>query len=741
MAKQRSPIARDIQRRVRLLYVLFLLAGIVIIGKILLIQYGPEGDELRDKAKKITFERVASQAERGDILASDGRILATSIPMYEIRMDFAAAGLTDTLFDNNVDALAGELAAFFKDKPKAAYKTMLVNARAARKSNRYKLISPRRIDYLEEKTVSSFPILCKGPNKGGYIKIQKNKREVPHGTLARRTIGSSTEYLADDSTIRKVRYGIEGAYDSVLRGTDGSTLMQRISGNFKVPVPDPMNVEPVNGMDVVTTIDVDLQDVAEKALREQLDRGNADWGTVILMEVATGEIHAMSNITRTAPGVFKEDFNYAIGRRMEPGSTFKLASLITLLEDGGMSLDHMINCEGGKAKVGIRVVTDTHAEGTIPLRRVFEVSSNVGFAKAVHQTYASNPGRFVDFVRGMGLGEPLGIDMGGEREPLIKHPGEKGSAWDGMSLVMMSYGYALEITPMHTLALYNAVANGGVMVRPHIVREVRNYGQTVYEYPVDTINPAICSPRTIGLVRECLAGVVDEGTGRILKNPYYVVAAKTGTAQMAFQNGGYMDRNGGRNYLATMVGYFPADNPKYSCIVAIKTYNGPGNRNTYYGASLSGPVFKAIADRVYAVNSSWHDRIHDNGRHMAATTGEIKAGRSDQLKTVSERLHMGLPLEGGMEQWAYIRRDTTDKKNVNYICREEPAGYAGEEMADAVPSVIGMGLKDALWLLESKGFDVAFTGAGRVLSQSLDPGTQAVPGQTIELKLGTKRLK
>lgn len=722
MAEKRSQIAKDILRRVRWLYVVFLLIATAIVARVLWIQYGPDGDELRAQARKITFERVAMEAERGDILSADGRILATSIPTYEIRMDFGAAGLADSVFNRYADSLATCLASFFKDKSKASYKKMLSAAHADKKNNRYKLISPRRVNYLEEKEICRFPIFRLGANRGGYIKVKVNKRLLPHGSLAERTIGMTNQ--------SGVRLGVEGAFDEQLRGADGSTLMQRVSGTFRVPVADPLNLEPVNGMDVVTTLDIDLQDVAEKALREQLELGNADWGTVVLMEVATGDIHAMANITRKAPEVYREDFNYAIGRRMEPGSTFKLASLITLLEDAGMSLDKEIDCEGGRARVGRRMVVDDHKEGVLSLRRVFEVSSNIGFAKSVNEAYGNDPARYVDFIDGLGMNKPLGMQIPGEQLPLIKYPGKPG--WDGTSLVMMSYGYALEITPMHTLMLYNAVANGGKMMHPRLVKEIQSYGQTVRSFEPEVVNPAICSEHTLKLVRECLQGVTQEGTGSRLHNPWYEVAAKTGTAQMPFDNGGYMDSRGGRNYLATLVGYYPSDNPKYSCIVAIKTYHGPGRRGTYYGASLSLPVFKAIADRVYARNSQWHhfaaDGSDDTRRPVA---GEIKNGRSDYLRLVADKLSVPLDIDRHSGEWVAVEPPDTAAGAADSHLQTAEIDDDGQ----TVPSVIGMGLRDALFLLESRGMTVAFSGKGKVVSQSISAGSPAVRGGIIQIRL------
>lgn len=721
---EHSQISKDILRRVRVLYFVFLLIAVAVVGKVLWVQYGPEGGKLREKAREITYAYVNIPAERGDILSGDGRLLASSITEYTIRMDFAAGGLTDELFNANVDSLAYCLSTFFKDKSKAAYKTLLVRARANKSKNRYKQISPRRVSYLEEKQIKKFPIFRLGANRGGYIAEPESRRVRPHGSLASRTIG----------TVNKggTKVGIEGAFDSQLTGKDGLELRQKVSGTFRVPVPSALNVEPVNGMDVVTTLNVDIQDVAESMLKRQLEAGNADWGTVVLMEVATGEIHAMANLTRKAPGVFVEDFNYAIGRRAEPGSTFKLATLITLLEDGGMSLDQTIDCENGVAKVGVVNIRDDHKESVITLRRVFEVSSNIGFAKSVYNLYKDRPERFVNFINEIGFDKPLGMQIPGEQPPLIKDPSIRDpknvKAWDGTTLVKMSYGYALEVTPMQTLALYNAVANGGKLMRPLLVKEIQSYGNTVRAFEPEVLNPAICSQKTLALVRECLEGVTEEGTGaRALKNPYYKVAAKTGTAQMTMASGGYRDARGGLNYLATLVGYFPADNPKYSCIVAIKTYYGPGQRNTYYGASLAGPVFRAIADRVYASNPSWHTPVDNHADPVLPPASDIKGGREKDVVHTASKLSVKVARNRDDAEW--VKVDNDEKGRLVAV----PALSDDETK---VPSVIGMGLSDAMFLLEQSGLRVSFTGKGKVKAQSVAAGSQIKKGQTIVLTMG-----
>lgn len=755
MAKPKG-IKRDILIRVRWLYVLFIVMGLGIVAKIGYTQYGPGSRELRERAAEVIYSREVTPAMRGDILARDGQVLATTMPLFDVRVDFAAAVIDSTFKEmardeiraaarderakepgnrrfvravdevmrarlrdhgaldaraaqirgEQCDSLAAGLARLFGDKPAQEYRALLTRSFADRARSRYVRLNPRRVDFTELERLMRLPLLNirrldRGkpilyvPVRGCTIIEQADQRNHPFGSLAERTLGSArTDSIIRElpggrrDTIPAPKFGIEGAFDPYLAGSDGFTLMQSISGIARIPVSDPENRDPEDGIDVVTTLDVDLQDVAERALRRQLAEQHAEWGCVVLMEVATGEIHAMSNLTHRPDGRLVEDFNYAIGRNMEPGSTFKLATLITLLDDAGLTLDTRVNTGDGVATVGIaRVVDDHRSEGVISLRRVFEVSSNIGFAQLVHDHYASRPARFVDYVCKIGLDRPLHIQIPGSLAPLFLRPGERYWA-PGETLEKMAYGYTFAITPMRTLALYNAVANGGKMISPLLVKELRSHGQTQRTFTAQTIVEQICSPSTLAFVQQSLRGVVDEGTGRVLSNPYYQVAAKTGTAQVAFGNRGYTDRSGGRRYLATMVGYFPADAPKYSCIVAIQTYHNAGSRDTYYGAGLSGPVFRAVADRVYASNTSWHRSVSE--------------GHAPLVDSLS-----GLRGESARAQ----------------------------AQAGSVPDVVGLGLQEALYLLEQVGLRVEFSGQGKVVSQSLAPGAPAGLGRRISLTL------
>jgi len=483
----------------------------------------------------------------------------------------------------------------------------------------------------------------------------------------------------------------------------------------------------VNGIDVVTTLDIDLQDVAEAALRSQLSAGGADWGTVVLMECATGEIRAMANLTRKADGSIIEDYNYAVGMNLEPGSTFKLASLVTLLDDGGMELNHQIDTGNGTAKISGVQVTDSHkGGGVLTLKEIFEESSNVGFAKAVNELYAGKPSRFTSHLSEMGFDKPLELQIEGEPSPVLRTPGKSG--WDGGTLTRMAYGYTMEITPLHTLAFYNAIANDGCMMRPLLVRELRQYGQTVRTYPTEVINSAVCSRRTLAKVRECLEGVVERGTAIVLSNDLYKVAAKTGTAQIALAKAvpgakaGYTDASGGLHYLATIVGYFPADNPRYSMIVCMKRYWRPGSSGTYFGAGLAGPVFRAVADRVYAREISWQQTV-DKQPRCESSLPALKGGSVKEIRRVADKLSVPLR-DAKAEKWAVVRADSLGT---------ELSGVPLQ--AGVVPQVKGMGLKEAIYLLEKSGLKVNFSGKGRVLAQSLQAGERAPRGTPISITL------
>lgn len=740
MARNKS-IGKDIDLRVRWLYVIFLVLAVAIVFRIAWIQWGPEGDELREKAQEITFDRFVIPASRGDILARDGRILSTTIPEYELFMDFKTLAQQiekRDSFDKVAPMLADSLARFFRDRSSGEYLTMLERHYDSADKSRYVRLNRRKLSYTEEKRMAGFPIFSAGRFKSGYIAEQKSRRFMPMDSLARVVIGT----VQHDTLIRG---GVEQMYDSLLRGTDGMTMKQKVSGDFWIPVPHDVNSDPVDGYDIVTTINADIQDVAETTLRRQLIESDAFWGLVILMEVETGEIHTMCNLQRTGKGKYGEVYNNAIRTRVEPGSTFKLATLLTLLQDGGMTIADRVDCRpdhGLIAKVGIKDVRDDHHCSVLSLRETFEQSSNIGFARSVYNRYKENPRRYVDFIAdNLAMGAPTGIDLPLERAPRIKDPADRSrGGWDGTTLQMMSYGYALEVTPLQVLTLYNAVANNGRMMRPMLVKQVRSYGDTVAVFEPQAIREQIAPLSAIRDAQACLAGVVDAGTGRIMKSAPYKAAAKTGTAQQVVpETGTYRAPGGGLHILASFTGYFPLENPKYSCMVAIKVHEHGGKR--FYGASLAGPVFRAIADRVYAQTISLHDKDYGYERHTAAEN-EIKGGVGEQVRVATAGMGLSHSVNGDWWTPAPIEVQLPDRGNVlatgsvtEYSPEDAEDGYLAATLTGVVPQVTGMGLRDALFRLENAGLKVEFSGAGTVFEQSPAPGESVPEGTLVRLKL------
>lgn len=678
--ENKQEVLKGILAKVKILYIIFGSICIAIFARIIWIQTGTNSDQLRTQAVDYSFRNDVLEATRGNILSDDERILATSIPFYEIRMDMVARGLDSAYFYENVDKLAASLSGFFKDKSAEQYQKGLIEAK--RNANAFYRINSRKVNYLELQQIKKFPIFERGQNKGGFIAIESGRRVQPYGKLASRSIGFVNT--------TGIRVGIEGGFEQYLRGTDGVTMMQKISGNFWIPVSSPTNIEPVNGMDVVTTINIELQDFVQTALGQRLLDVSADWGTVVVMETTTGHVKAIANATRLKTGQIVEDYNYAIGMSMEPGSTFKLAPLLALLDDAGMPIDEIVETGGGRAQIGPVTVVDAtrYGYGTQTLQGIFEHSSNIGFAKAINKYYGREPGRYVDFINKLGLGKELGLQIAGEARPVVKHPKNK-FGWDGMTLTMMSYGYAVRVTPMQTLTLYNAVANSGVMVKPQFVKELRQHGMTLETYKTDTIIPRIASEKTIRLARQSLEGVITNGTAKSLKNPFYLVGAKTGTAQIAMGNRGYRD-NGGRHYLGSIVGYFPADRPQYTIMIAIKTFTRDGSGGVYYGGALSAPLFKAIADQIYHTSYQFVE--------------PITAGNTPQINK--------LPVKSGDE--TKLRELLTELRLTPKI------DTVGTPVEKSAWDVTGMTFIDAVSKLERQGYRVSAYGRGTVYAQKRD---------------------
>lgn len=706
-------VKKDIVWRVALVYVCMLLFGISIIARIVYLQFVEVGT-LAKKALQLSVKDIEIVPNRGNILACDGRLLATSVPFYEIRVDVSKYTIPRGLFQENIDSLALRLSQIFKDKPRSMYKRELQEARS--ENNRYYLLK-RKADFEELKALRNCPLFRLGKNKGGLIVIQNGVRFLPHGDLAARTIGYLSK--SDAGTV----VGIEGSYDTELAGVKGIKLMQRVPGNIWMPLNDENEVEPEDGYDIVTTIDLNIQDVAQEALRKQLEKHNAHHGTAILMEVATGDVKAIANLERDEDGRYREIFNYGIAESTEPGSTFKLASLMAAMEDGYVNLDDTINTGHGKWKIYDKEIRDSHDEGfgKITLQQVFELSSNVGVAKVIMKYYKGHEEQFIKRLYGFGLNKKLGLQIKGEGEPDIKYPGTK--LWSGISLAMMCHGYEVRQTPLQVLAFYNAVANNGKLVKPRFVKEMNFHGHTVSKTETEVLVPSICSMSTIRKARKMMEGVVERGTAINLKDSILHIAGKTGTAQIAKKNQGYR-QNARMSYQASFVGYFPAENPKYSCIVVV---NAPSN-DVYYGNVVAGPVFKEIARKVYATSFELHDEIIKGKSSLKTDPPYSKNGSWEELETSLDEL--GIPYDeksDKTDQWVAVNRneEEIEVKNRKIINR-------------LIPDVTGMGAKDAVFLMERSGMHVVVKGYGKVKSQSLKPGKNVTPGGTIVLSMSMK---
>ena len=695
----------DILWRIRLIYFIMAVIAMVITGKVLYIQL-VEGEHWKEMSRSSTMRYVSIEAARGDICADDGRLLATSVPVYELRMDLSDAVTSDQLFYDNVDSLALRLSRLFRDRTEAQYRAGLVRAR--QNQERYYLVK-RNVSWTQLQQARQFPLFRLGRFGGGFIVNERTRREMPYQTMAARTIGYERE---------GIYVGLEGAYREHLEGVHGKRLMQRLSGGTWMPISDQNEIRPQNGKDLITTINVEIQDITEKALLRQLERFSASHGSAVVMEVATGKVKAISNLQRNAAGTsYDETYNFAVGQSTEPGSTFKLASVIAALEDGVISPDDYIDTGAGSITYYNRTMRDVNEEGhgNIPVREAFALSSNVGISQIIYEAYRENPDRFVERLRRLGLHEPLGLEISGEGRPIIREPGDQG--WSNLSLPWMAIGYEVSLTPLQTLTLYNSVANNGRMMKPMFVSEIRQAGRTVQEFSPTVMNRSIASSRTIRQAQEMLAGVVENGTANNIRTTAYPIAGKTGTAQIAQTSQGYRGPSG-THYQASFVGYFPADNPIYSCIVMINDPRG----YIYTGSQVAAPAFREIADRMYA-SQLFIPQEADQEVMMTSLPG-FRSGHLDDLRTIYSSFDVHITEEAVESNWgrANVNADTIRLEDRTFI-------------ENLVPEVVGMGLKDAIYVLENAGLRVRFTGRGIVRRQSIPPGRRITAGNIIYLEL------
>ncbi|MVN20734.1 penicillin-binding protein [Mucilaginibacter arboris] len=696
-------IRTNILLRVYLAFGLIVLFAAAVMVQLCRVQF-LQGKKWAAMQDSLSIRYVNVEAARGNIFALDGSMLATSVPEYELRMDMVDGAITDDkVFYDKVDSLAMKLSAFFGDKSARDYSRYLRDGR--RDSSRYLLIK-RKVSFQDLKQIKKFPIFNLGKYGGGLIVLQKNKRILPYRSLAARTIGYKNENV-------KNAVGLEGAYASYINGESGKRLMQRIAGGVWKPVNEDYEIAPKEGADIISTLDVNFQDVAQNALEKQLIKSDADHGAVILMEVATGEVRAVANFTKVAPGEYKEKFNYAIAGNQDPGSTFKLASYMALLEDHKVDTGTMVNT--GFYKIPGHIIKDSHGSiGVVTVKRAFEESSNAAVAYLVNNAYHNNQSQFTDHLYEWKLNEKLGLQIPGEAQPVIKNPNNK--SWNkNMTLPQMAYGYEMQLTPLKMLSFYNAVANNGKYIAPIFVKEIRRLGNPIEQFQARVINEKICSEVTLGKIKKMLEGVVLEGSGKqIVYNPLYKIAGKTGTAQVADANRGY---RGKRQYQASFVGYFPANKPKYSMIVVI---NDP--KGAYYGALVSGPVFREIADKVYSIDLEMNQdkpSIHIAGN---ALSPKAKIGQQKATQEVYSKL--------GLKVTYAKNNETESDSSDDFSTVKEASSKKG-----AVPSAVGMGLRDALFIMGNAGYKVAVIGSGTVVKQSVGAGSIIPKGSKIVLEL------
>ena len=693
-------IKKSILVRVRIAFLCVLVFALCVSAKIGHIQF-VEGEKWAKMSEEINFDYKKVKATRGNIYSDNGSLLATDLPFYRVAIDPTLA--KDEIFRKGIDSLSIMLSRFYKDRSAKDYKELLKDARATGKQ--YLTLNRRQINYLTKKEMMRWPIFRDGRYKGGVIFEKMDVRYRPFSNLSRRTVG----YVNEDGK----GAGLEYSFNEALGGQNGEALFQKIAGGTWKPVFDGNNIKAIDGLDIKTTIDINLQDVAETSLYNAMKQHNADEGTVVVMEVKTGHIKAISNLSSDGSGDYVEKFNHAVGGSIEPGSTFKLVTMMALLEDTNIELSDSINTGNGEYTFYNKKVRD-HEEGgygRITIKDAFERSSNIAMAKLMDKHFGTKPSKFLEYVDNLKLSKPLGLQITGEAYPKITRPKDKN--WSGITLPWMAYGYGFEVSPLHTLTLYNAVANDGKMIKPIFVTSISQADKIKQEFETETLNSKICSNKTLNQLKLLLEGVVDRGTAKNLKNSYYRIAGKTGTA-VILKDGRYE-----KKYITSFVGYFPAHAPKYSAIVLIKNPKGIHQ----YGNSVAGPVFKDIADNIYSRDINLHLAMEKKKILEPGVFPVIRAGKQDELTMLSNEL--GISNHAATEEeWIKAAKDGSAvvwKRNA--------------VVRDHVPDVMGMTFRDAIFLLEKSGLRVSYEGKGRVAGQSLSPGTRISKGSKIYLRL------
>lgn len=669
-------------------------------------------------ASRLKRDSVSVKPNRGNILSCDGQLMASSIPEYKIFMDFKAGGETkDSIWLANLDSICEGLHEIFPSRSASEFKANLEKGR--KKGSRHWAIWPRRIDYDTYTEVKKLPVFCMSKYSGGFHCEEYNARRRPFGSLAQRTLGEL--YGSKDTA----RFGLELAYDSILRGTDGLTHRRKILNRYmNIPV-----APPINGADIVTTIDVAMQDLAERSLVDELKKVNGDMGVAILMEVQTGDVKAMVNMRRCDDGEYYEIMNDAISYRCEPGSVFKTASVMVALDNGVADTSTIIHTGCGVLEMHGRSMRDHNWRNggyqDINLARALEVSSNIGVSYVIDKNYYDNPERYVEGLYRTGIADDLGLPLAGYQPPIIRMP-ERNSRgqwlnWSKTALAWMSIGYETMIAPINTVTFYNAIANGGRMMRPRFVKKVVKDGETIMEFEPEVIRESICKPSTLATIQTVLEHVVSQGLGKKAGSPLFKVAGKTGTAQVSKGKAGY--KSGKVDYWLSFAGYFPADNPRYTCLVCIRKSGLPAS-----GGGMSGLVFHNIAEGVMSHNLKRSiEQAADTAAHRAPKVkdGNVLAANNVLSRLGIEATHSWDGTQGQTPVWG---RAQAQGDAVRLIEEHKRTGVT--------PDVTGMGARDAVFLLEELGFKVTLTGRGTVRSQGYPAGAPVRKGAVCALTLG-----
>lgn len=708
-------IRKDITLRFGVVYFAIAIFGLVIISRILIIQNSDKA-KWTQIAKDLKSNTTEIWAKRGNICADDGSILSTSVPYYEMRLDLQADRIQE-IYSKESENFVKEMSAFF-GFPESDFRSRLSAAYAKR--NRWFLVNPEKIDHNKYQDFKNLKMVSRRYFGSGLIVVTENKRILPHGDLASRTIGVLNKGAFGGVHGSVGFTGVEGLAENYLAGVNGLALKRNLSGSW---INTPL-VEPKEGKDVITTINVNLQDYAQTALAKQMEISQAEWGTAIVMEVKTGDIKAIANIGLKKDGTYGETYNFAFGHAgcSEPGSTFKLMSLMVVLEEGYADTCDRFDTGNGRWEYKKQKMLDSDADhgghGMLSMNRIFGLSSNIGTAKVVVKYYEGRERQFMDRIYSWGLNKPLGLGFLGEAKPEIKYPTDP--SWWGPSLAWIAHGYEIKLAPIQTLTFYNAVANDGVMVKPRFIQEVRQDGIPVRKFKTEVINPMICSKKTLGKAQGMLKGVCINGTGKALKNKYYTIAGKTGTAVIANEDKGYLN-GGAKKYQASFCGYFPADNPKYSCIVVIV-----GPKGKFYGGSVAGPVFRGIADKVYA---AYLDPAPDSIPPYNEVP-QVKPGLKDDILLLTRELGFKTQAQNMTTERVSVINDSM----VVYL-------NGVTDINGTVPDVIGMGAGDAVYLLEKSGYRTKLNGFGRVFRQSPSSGSPYTKGELVSLDLGFDALE